>query len=318
MAACQIAVAQDPAAGGALLRFGAIPVGGVADSHNEWVPVLKDLEHHLDRPLTMFSAGSYGALSRAIARGEIDIAFLPGKMALDAVIEHGMCVLTQVQRHDGVPGVRAVLLARTHGERSTLGQLLADPGGWRIARGEAQSLSGFIVPQLELFMPHGIDMETEFASELVATHSQVALAVANGEADVGATNTVEVERFGQRFTQEAAQLHVIWTSELMLSEVVVMQCGMDASLRQATAAFFSTYGDDPTRPEQRQRLGVLLGAARFVPADNHVLEPVVETVHAHQRARALAAEWVDEAARERRLARVDARAETWRQQLNTR
>ncbi|RYF65959.1 MAG: phosphate/phosphite/phosphonate ABC transporter substrate-binding protein, partial [Comamonadaceae bacterium] len=141
------------------LRFGILPLGGAFESRNDWDPLLADLSVAIGRPVAVLSVTSYDALEQAIQRGEVDMAFLSGKMALDAVTQRQMQVLGQVTRHDGLPGYRALLLSRKGAEPATLQAVLDDPGRWRPARGESRSVSGFIVPQLQLFLPRRIAME---------------------------------------------------------------------------------------------------------------------------------------------------------------
>ena len=97
------------------LRFGILPIGGMVDSRTGWEPLLDELMQALGRPIHMFSATSYAGLGEAVRRGEVDLAFLSGKMALDAVTQHDMRAIAQVTRHDGLPGYRALLLAREGG-----------------------------------------------------------------------------------------------------------------------------------------------------------------------------------------------------------
>ena len=213
------AVAQThlPAAGvqDGPIRFGILPLGGVFESRNDWEPLLADLARVLNRPVSVLSVTSYDALDQAIKRNQVDMAFLSGRMALDAVTLRGMTVVAQVTRHDGLPGYRSLLLLRKGGGVTTLEDVLSQPERWRLARGEAKSVSGFIVPQLQLFMPAGIAMETRFKSEFVGTHQATALAVANGEADVATNNTADFERFKLQFPVESERLIIVWQSDLI-------------------------------------------------------------------------------------------------------
>jgi len=86
---------------------------------------------------------------------------------------------------------------------------LPNPSSWRLARGDSRSVSGFILPQAQLFLPNRIAMETRFRSEIIGTHQDTALAVANGDADVATNNTTDFERFKQQFPAEADRLQVI-------------------------------------------------------------------------------------------------------------
>lgn len=300
------ATADGPAP--AVLRFGVLPIGGTLDSRNDWAPLLADLERALGRHVTMFSANSYGALARAIERGEIDLAFLSGELALEAVTQRDMRVVGQVTRHDGLPGYRAILLTRATGPRSTLQELLDDPDSWRLGRGEKRSMSGFIVPQLEFFLPHHIQMETRFASEIVGTHQRIALAVANGEADVATCNTADFERFTLQFPAEAKRLRVIWASDLIPHGQIVMRRTFSPSLRQAVQRFLTRYGRSPSPQGERERavLKALHDLAGFIAADNRSLLGAARIKHLYDRQEAMQTEWINEQARQARLKRIEA------------
>ncbi len=289
------------------LRFGILPLGGAFESRNDWEPLLGDLSRAIGRPVSMLSVTSYEALEQAIQRNEVDMAFLSGRMALDAVTLRGMNVVAQVTRHDGLPGYRALLLARKTGSHSTLKGLLAEPERWRLARGESRSVSGFIVPQLQLFLPNHIAMETRFRSELVGTHQVTALAVANGEADVATNNTADFERFRLQFPAEAERLQVIWESELIPHAQLVVRRDYSPAFQKKLQGFLVDYAraKGPRGDAERAVLKSLHDLAGFVAADNSSLLPAASLAHQLARQSAMTAQWVNEAARQARLARIE-------------
>ncbi|RYF65930.1 MAG: phosphate/phosphite/phosphonate ABC transporter substrate-binding protein, partial [Comamonadaceae bacterium] len=238
---------------------------------------------------------------------QVDMAFLSGKMALDTVTQRRMKVIAQVTRHDGLPGYRALLLTRSTGNRSTLQELLAAPERWRLARGETRSVSGYIVPQLQFFLPNHIAMETRFASEIVGTHQATALAVANGEADVATNNTADFERFKLQFPTEAERLHVIWESELIPHAQLVVRREYPPELQAKLQAFLVNYarGKGPRGDAERAVLKSLHDLAGFVAADNGSLVPAARLAYQLARQSAVTAQWVNEAAKQARLQRIE-------------
>jgi len=289
------------------LRFGILPLGGAFESRNDWEPLLADLSRAIGRPVSVLSVTSYEALEQAIQRNEVDMAFLSGKMALDAVTLHRMVVVAQVTRHDGLPGYRALLLTRKIGPYSTLKDLLAMPERWRLARGESRSVSGFIVPQLQLFLPNHIVMETRFRSELVGTHQVTALAVANGEADVATNNTADFERFRLQFPAEADRLQVIWESELIPHAQIVMRRDYSRDFQKKVQEFLVDYarGKGPRADGERAVLKSLHDLAGFLAADNSSLLPAAKLSYQLARQSAMTSQWVNEAARQARLQRIE-------------
>lgn len=305
--ALPLAAAAQPGGVSTAVRFGILPLGGAFESRNDWEPVLADLGRAMGRPVSMLSVTSYEALEQAIQRNEVDMAFLSGKMALDAVTQRGMKVVAQVTRHDGLPGYRSMLLTRKAGPFNSLASLLAEPERWRLARGESRSVSGFIVPQLQLFLPNNIAMETRFRSELVGTHQATALAVANGEADVATNNTADFDRFRQQFPAEAERLQVIWESDLIPHAQVVLRRSYDPAFQARVQSFLAGYarGKGPRGDQERAQLKALHDLAGFLPADNSSLLPAAKLAYQLAKQSAMTAQWVNEAARQARLARIE-------------
>jgi phosphonate transport system substrate-binding protein len=286
-------------------RFGVLPVGGAVESRTHWTPLLDELSRALGRPVSALSLTSYESLDQAIRRNEVDLALLPGKLALDAVTQRRMNVLAQVARHEGAPEHRAVLLARKTGP--TLDEVLERPERWRLARGDRRSVSGFMVPQLELFLPRGIAMETRFQSEIVDTQQGTALAVANGDADVATNNTTDFGRFRQQFPAEAERLQIIWQSEPTPPALFVVRREHPPALQKRLQAFLMDYGraKGARGDAEREVLKSLQAALGYEAADNTALLPAAALDYRLAKQRALSAKWVNEAARRARLERIE-------------
>jgi len=301
------AAAQPALQPDAPVRFGILPLGGAFESRSDWDPLLAELSRAIARPVSVLSVNSYEALEQAIQRDEVDMAFLSGKMALDAVTQRRMKVVAQVVRHDGLPGYRALLLTRKTPPFNTKKSLLAEPERWRLARGERQSVSGFIVPQLQFFLPNHIAMETRFLSEIVGTHQTTALAVANNEADVATNNTADFERFKLRFPAEAQRLQMLWESELIPHAQIVVRREYSPELRSRVQAFLVGYGraKGPRGDGERLVLKSLHDLAGFVAADNSSLQPAAKLAYQLAKQNAMTAQWVNDAARQARLQRIE-------------
>lgn len=289
------------------VHFGVLPLGGTVESRALWTPLMADMSRALGIPVNAYSVPSYEELDRAIGRDEIDMAFLSAKMALDAVMQRRMKVVAQIAKQPGPPQHRAVLLARKAGPFNTLEGLLAAPERWRLARGDSRSVTGFIVPQSQLFLPHNIEMETRFLSEFVGTHQATALAVANGDADVATNNTTDFERFRQQFPVEAERLQVIWESEPPPGAPMVVRRSYPPEFQARLQNFLTGYGKakGPRGDAEREVLKNLRAAYGYVATDDTALLPEARLEYQLGKQRAMAAAWVNEAAREQRLQRIE-------------
>ncbi|SDX39845.1 phosphonate transport system substrate-binding protein [Variovorax sp. YR634] len=290
-----------------MIRFGVLPLGGTVESRALWTPLMADMSRSLGIPVSAYSVPTYEELDRAIGRDEIDMAFLSAKMALDAVMQRRMKVVAQIARHPSVPEHRAVLLVRKAGPLNTLEAVLAQPEKWRLARGDSRSVTGFIVPQSQLFLPNNIEMETRFRSEFVGTHQATALAVANGDADVATNNTTDLERFRQQFPVEAERLQVVWQSEPPPGAPMVVRRDFPPEFQARLQNFLTGYGKGkgPRADAEREVLKTLRAAYGYVAADDSALLPEARLEHQLGKQRAMAASWVNDAAREQRLQRIE-------------
>jgi phosphonate transport system substrate-binding protein len=289
------------------ISFGILPIGSAAESLEQWRPLLEDLQKRLGRPVTTVSVNSYAGLSSAIGAQRVDVAFVSGKLAVEAVTHQHMQVFAQFLRNDGAKGNVAMLVVRADSPIQTLGDLLAKPGRWRYARGEKLSVTGYTAPEAEVFAPRGLNSDTFFSSVLIGDHQSNLLAVVNREVDVTSSNNPDMDLFRRHFPGEASQLRVIWRSPLIPSGVLVLREGMPAALRQQLIVFILGYGKSPGEMGVRERAGLaripdLIG---FAPQNDHVLQPFVDMQYALLRQQAQHGQWVSQQARQARLAQIE-------------
>lgn len=302
------AVAESKGAGQAApIRFGILPIGSAAESLEQWRPLLDDLQKRLGRPVATVSVGSYASLSNAIGAQRVDIAFLSGKLAVEAVTHQHMQVFAQFVRSDGARGNVAMLVVRGDSTIRHLDDLLAPGSGWRYARSELLSVTGYIAPEAYVFAPHGLNSDTFFGSVRVGDHQSNLLAVVNRDADVASSNNPDMDLFRRNFPREAEQLRVIWRSSLIPSGVLVIRDGMPRSLRQKLTAFLLGYGKahGENGARERAKLARIPDLGGFAPEDNHVLEPFVDMQYTLLRQQAEHGQWVTPQARQARLEQIE-------------
>lgn len=289
------------------IHFGILPIGSASESREQWRPLLEDLERKLGHSVTTVSVSSYAGLSGAIGDQRVDIAFLSGRLAIEAVEHQHMSVVAQFVRNDGVKGNTAMLIVRADSPIHSLKDLLAKPGRWRYARGEPLSVTGYVAPEAEVFAPKGLNSDTFFAHVRVGNHQNNALAVANGEVDVATCNNPDFDLFRRNFPSEAAQLRVIWRSTLIPSGVLVVRNGMSEPLRSQLIAFMRGYGQAPGAAGERERanLARIPDLAGFAKADNAVLRPFIDMEFRLKREQVMHGRWVNDQAKSTRLRQID-------------
>ncbi|OOG46086.1 phosphonate ABC transporter substrate-binding protein [Rhodanobacter sp. C01] len=289
------------------IRFGILPIGSAAESLEQWRGVLEELQKRLGHPVTTVSVGSYAGLSDAIGAQQVDIAFLSGKLAVEAVTHQHMHVFAQFVRSDGAVGNVAMLVVRSDSPIHTLADMLATPGRWRYARSEHLSVTGYTAPEADVFAPRGLNSDTFFASVRVADHQGNLLSVVNGEVDVASSNNPDMDLFRRHFPSEAAQLKVIWRSPLIPSGVLVLRDGLPLPLREQLTAFILAYGRAVGEAGVRERaqLARIPDLGGFAPQTNHVLQPFVDMQYALLRQEAEHGQWVSPQALQARLVQIE-------------
>lgn len=290
------------------LRFGILPTGGPAESSEDWQPVLDDMSKALKRPVIGVSVSTYEGMYRAVLDRRVDVAFLSGKLALDSVLAGKADVVVQLARPDGAPGYRALLLARKDGPIRDLNDVFSNPKRWTYARGETVSVSGYLVPEAQLFVNRKVSSETYFKSVKVDNHQNNALAVANGEVDLCSNNSADMERFAAKFPRQYAQLRVLWTSKMIPHGVLVTARDLPEVEKEQVRRFLLGYarGGGAEAAAQLEHLQRVHKLAGFVAARDTVLLPFAQIEAALELQRARDARWVDEDARQSRMARINA------------
>ena len=133
------------------LTFGILPIGGPSESLAAWRPMLDDLSRTLHLPIHSLSVSTYEGLGQAMAEERVDFAFVSGRLALDAVVHDRMQVIAQLTRSNGSRGYYSVLLVAKDSPIRNLDDLFRRPGKLRYARGEVLSVSGYLVPETQVF-----------------------------------------------------------------------------------------------------------------------------------------------------------------------
>lgn len=297
--------APTPAAMAAPLTFGILPIGGPSESLESWKPMLDDMGRQLERPIRPLSVSTYEGIAQAIGERRVDVAFLSGRLALDAVTRQDMRVVAQLTRGDGSRGYYALLLVGADSPIHSLSELFARPGKWRYARGETLSVSGYLVPESQLFASRGLDSDTFFASVHTDNHQNNALAVANGEADVGTNNSADMERFAQRFPEQAARLRELWRSPLIPHAVLVIRRDLPVPLQTRIVQFLTTYGKGHDSAREIANLKLIHDISGFAPEGDAALVPFADIEYNLDKRRASTAQWINDAARTARLARIE-------------
>lgn len=165
-----------------MLRFGLAPATWDARIDARLSSFSRALAAQIGMSVLPIASSDYRGIMSAVARGEVDIAWLPPIVALRGVAEGHLLPLALPIR-GGVSSFSAVLFA----PRGSSIRSVEDLRGRRVAWVDRQSAAGYLVVRAHL-AEIGVDPNALFSQEIFCgTHPRVVYAVASGEADVGAT-----------------------------------------------------------------------------------------------------------------------------------
>ncbi len=259
------------------LRFGLIPVGGVrggqafADALTKALGETVDVHHTAD----------YRGLVAALENGLVQMAWVPPIPAARAV-RAGMITPILVTRRNGTTSYSTCLFTRKGGPVRTL----ADLRDLRAAWVDRESASGFTVIRAAL-RAAGVSPVFAFKEEIfVRSHAEVARAVMDDRADVGATyfshetGSGAIARAGWREAGvDDADLHFIHQagpipsdvfavhSSVSKAQVTVMQTALiDARVRAVYESAKALVHADAFEKPTEEHLSLLRGLLATIEA----------------------------------------------------
>ncbi len=213
------------------LTFGIPRPYDVATTHHDARMIEGYLSSALSRPVESRTFASYGDLATALAKGNIDLAWITPLAYVDASKAAAVVPVAKALRHGLF--YRSCVYVRADSKVKTL----ADLAGKRAAWVDRASTSGYLLPE-GLLLKAGID-PVGFFSELsfAGDHKTACVEVLHGQADVGGTYTAQesahpvpqgcADALGP---QALAKLRCIAVSDRIPNEVIAARPGLDPNL----------------------------------------------------------------------------------------
>lgn len=131
------------------------------------------------------------------------------------------------------------------------------------------ALAAAMMPQLYL-QNHGIDVETEITNRYVGTHNSSIMNAYLGESAVAATWPVAWRAFQKANPSEAAWMHVIWETPMLIQNAVIAHSSVPPDVINRVQTLLTTL---EASDEGRQLLAGI-DTSRFVPATNQDFDVV--------------------------------------------
>jgi phosphonate transport system substrate-binding protein len=164
------------------LRLGLSDYGGASEAAKASEAFKKKLGEAWGREVTTKVYADYDQLAGAVAKGEVDIAWLQPFAFVAAEKKGAVQPLVKAVRH-GLPFYRGVLFARADKGISDVAGL----AGKSIAWAEPTSSAGYLFPRAALIQSDNAPSKLGLVESFAGNHEAVCKAVVEGKADVGAT-----------------------------------------------------------------------------------------------------------------------------------
>jgi phosphate/phosphite/phosphonate ABC transporter binding protein len=214
---------------------------------------------------------SYGQLLEAVHAGEVDLAWLPPRVAARAAAEERITPLVVPLRGEHAWYATALFSAPGSSIRT-----IGDLKGVRAAWVDPESMAGHVVIRAWL-RSQGVDLEAAFSEEgFLGGHDQVVAAVLEGRVDVGATFAHQ-EPDGDRIVSAGwgkAQVQVIAVAGRIPADVLAAKSGADAAVINGVREALTGDMDG----ELRGAALALFEADRFVDADEASMRSLSQLV----------------------------------------
>jgi phosphonate transport system substrate-binding protein len=237
--------------------LGTVPAGGGTDRAEALTGALSQA---LGRAVSLHQASDYRGLVGALEQGLIQLAWVPPIAAMDALRNDTIKPLAVALR-SGMASYASALFSRAGGPIKAV----ADLRGVRAAWVDRQSAGGYVYVRAAL-RKQGHSLVDAFREELfLRSHEEVARAVLDGRADVGASylsyhsGTLEIAHAGWRRVAPDQAFHPVIAAGPIPSDLFAVHSGVDPA---DAAALQSAIVD--ARPALAHRLAKeLTGADGF-------------------------------------------------------
>jgi phosphonate transport system substrate-binding protein len=223
------------------LYFGIQGAAGKRTLESIWHPLLSDLGQVLGREVIPRQFDDYAGTVEAFKKGEIQLAWLGNKNAINAVDQAGAEIFAQVLNARGVPGYYSLIIARSDRGFGDFDDVWGARRELIFGFGDPNSTSGTTVPLYFLFAEPNRDVG-EFKSLQHGNHEQNFLDVFEGSVDVATISSVMLKRFQERYPEKARMIASIWASPLIPTDPLLWGENLEQPLKDKVLAFFLQYG----------------------------------------------------------------------------
>ena len=163
------------------LTFAFAPVGAAEEATRETTELMTLVGSKANVDVRVEALPSYDRVAQSLHQGTVDLAWVPPIPYIALLRSQSVVPLASPQR--GGTHYHGAIIVGADAPVGELGSLVGKRAAWV----DRYSAAGFVVPRIELARA-GLDVKSAFPTQkLYGTHARVVQAVADGEADFGAT-----------------------------------------------------------------------------------------------------------------------------------
>lgn len=258
----QIAYSEQPPVNGGLYIFSVHPLHNPQRLHEVFAPLMRYLSRHIDgAEFRLEAARNYATYNNRLYTGQTHFS-LPNPYQTLKAMEQGYRVFGKMADDENFRGI--ILVRRDAGIRTP-----ADLKGKVVSFPAPTALAATLMPQYYLHK-HGLDVNRDIEIQYVGSQESAIMNVFLGNSSAGATWPPPWQALAAERPELAEQLQVIWRSDPLPSNALVVREDVpEALVRRVAELLFSLHEHEEGREIlERMRLSA------FEPADNASYAPV--------------------------------------------
>ena len=227
-----VSVVAGPALAQEKLRFAVGPFQPTAtDTKRAYEPFFKHIAEKLGRDYELVVTTDWAGIAVALANKQVDVAWIGPWGYVLANSEGGAQAIATV-KYNGKPTYHSIIVARP---QTKIDKWPDDAKGLRISFADAGSTSGWLIPT-HWFKSQNIDPKAYFQYRDGASHAAQVLSVVNEQTDLATDFDRNLNAIIDRGAIKADQVKVVWRSEPLPNDPIVVRADFDPALTKQVQA----------------------------------------------------------------------------------
>jgi phosphonate transport system substrate-binding protein len=210
------------------IRFAVGPFQATpGDTRKAYEPFFRHLAAAAGRDFDLVVTTDWAGIATALANGQADAAWM-GPWGYVLANKEGQAQAIATVKYDGKPFYHAIIVARPS---LNIAKWPDDAKGLSISFADRGSTSGWLIPTF-WFKSREIDPKSYFKYREGASHPANEIAVANGQVDLATDYDRNLRSMIERKLIAADAVKVVWTSEPLPNDALVVRAGLDPALTE--------------------------------------------------------------------------------------